>query len=125
MRLIADRQNRNELLGISSATGGAGPSGSAMQRRTANGADVPESPFGHSGYAPNYPTSREDYALREHSFIRESENLIDGYIAQGTLALQDLVEQRGILKKTHRKLLDAAHTLGVSRETIGWVERRT
>lgn len=119
-------QNRNALLGMSSAMGSAaGSSGGTMQRRTANGADdVPESPFSHSGYQPNY-SSREDFALREHSFIRESESLIDGYIAQGTLALQDLVEQRGILKKTHKKLLDAAHTLGLSRETIGWVERRT
>jgi hypothetical protein len=35
------------------------------------------------------------------------------------------VEQKGMLKGTKRKLLDAANTLGLSRETIGWVERRT
>jgi Golgi SNAP receptor complex protein 2 len=39
--------------------------------------------------------------------------------------LENLVEQRGILKGTQRRLLDAANTLGLSRETIGWVERRT
>jgi Golgi SNAP receptor complex protein 2 len=57
--------------------------------------------------------------------LQESENNIDNYIAQGRAVLENLVEQRGMLKGTKRKLLDAANTLGMSRETIGWVERRT
>jgi Golgi SNAP receptor complex protein 2 len=64
-------------------------------------------------------------ALREHTFLQESERSIDAYIAQGQAALSNLVEQRGILKGTKTRLLDAANTLGLSRETIGWVERRT
>jgi Golgi SNAP receptor complex protein 2 len=77
-------------------------------------------------YQPNHPpTAREDFALREHTFLQESERSIDGYIAQGRAVLENLVEQRGILKGTQRRLLDAANTLGLSRETIGWVERRT
>lgn len=77
-------------------------------------------------YRPNHPpTDREDFALREHTFLQESERNIDQYIAQGRAALENLVEQRGILKGTQRRLRDAANTLGLSRETIGWVERRT
>jgi Golgi SNAP receptor complex protein 2 len=85
-----------------------------------------ESPFAPSQsslYQPNAP--RDDFALREHTFLQESENNIDNYIAQGRAVLENLVEQRGMLKGTKRKLLDAANTLGMSRETIGWVERRT
>jgi len=85
-----------------------------------------ESPFAPSEsslYQPNQP--RDDFALREHTFLQESENNIDNYIAQGRAVLENLVEQRGMLKGTKRKLLDAANTLGMSRETIGWVERRT
>jgi Golgi SNAP receptor complex protein 2 len=82
-----------------------------------------ESPFAPSSssslYQPNHPTNRDDFALQE------SENNIDNYIAQGRAVLENLVEQRGMLKGTKRKLLDAANTLGMSRETIGWVERRT
>jgi Golgi SNAP receptor complex protein 2 len=92
-----------------------------------------ESPFAPSSssslYQPNHPhpghNARDDFALREHSFLQESENNIDNYIAQGRAVLENLVEQRGMLKGTKRKLLDAANTLGMSRETISWVERRT
>lgn len=86
-----------------------------------------ESPFASSNnpslFRPN--NEREDYALREHSFLRESENHIDQYIAQGRAVLENLVEQRGMLKGAKTRLLDTANTLGLSRETISWVERRT
>ncbi|WVF71500.1 hypothetical protein IAT40_006306 [Kwoniella sp. CBS 6097] len=142
---------RNDLLGSSTSSASpysssSGPSyaNSVSQRRSsahpnaanANGPNSPlhESPFGSSSsssgnplFQPNHPipTSRDDYALREHSFLQNSENNIDQYIAQGRAVLENLVEQRGILKGTRRKLLDTANTLGLSRETIGWVERRT
>lgn len=63
--------------------------------------------------------------MREHSFIRESENHIDQYLAQGRAVLGNLVEQRSMLKGAKTRLLGAANTLGLSRETISWVERRT
>lgn len=127
---------RNDLLGVGSATGAAGSpnhsGGSLPHRRVTSSANGPpsplhESPFGNSAAGGGYmgPNAREDYALREHSFIRESENNIDQYIAQGRAVLENLVEQRGILKGTRTRLLDAANTLGLSRETISWVERRT
>jgi DNA-binding XRE family transcriptional regulator len=38
--------------------------------------------------------------------------------------LDNLVDQRNMLKGTQRRLLDSAHTLGLSRDVIGWIERR-
>lgn len=61
---------------------------------------------------------RETHALREHSFIQNTENQLDAFIAQGRSVLGNLVEQRGILKNTRRRLLDAANSVGMSREVI-------
>lgn len=61
---------------------------------------------------------RESHALREHSFIQNTENQLDAFIAQGRSVLGNLVEQRGILKNTRRRLLDAANSVGMSRELI-------
>lgn len=38
--------------------------------------------------------------------------------------MDNLVDQRNVLKGTQRRLLDAANTLGLSRDVIGWIERR-
>ncbi|KAF8919776.1 hypothetical protein CPB85DRAFT_720328 [Mucidula mucida] len=81
---------------------------------------VSESPF----RSPNF-TSREEHALNEHSFIQNTEARLDEFLAQGTLVLNDLVDQRMMLKGTQRRLLDAANTLGLSRNVIGWIERRS
>ncbi|KAK8864443.1 hypothetical protein IAR55_001692 [Kwoniella newhampshirensis] len=129
---------RNDLLSTSSSSAypsSPGLTNSSVQRRSSaypQSSSLAESPFASSSnsnnplFQPNHPPSnREDFALREHSFLQESENSIDQYIAQGRAVLENLVEQRGMLKGARRKLLDTANTLGLSRETIGWVERRT
>lgn len=46
------------------------------------------------------------------------------FIAQGREVLDNLVDQKNVLKGTQKRLLDAANTLGLSREVIGWIERR-
>ncbi|ORX36604.1 snare region anchored in the vesicle membrane C-terminus-domain-containing protein [Kockovaella imperatae] len=126
------QRKRDELFSSTSSTSHySSASGSATQRKATN-PNAPPSPIHESPFATNAsthsytgPSAREDFALREHTFLQESENSIDQYIAQGRSVLENLVEQRGMLKGTRRKLLDAANTLGLSRETIGWVERRT
>ena len=72
------------------------------------------------------PTSdlREQHALREHSFIQNTDARLDDFIAQGRAVLDDLVDQRSVLKGTQKRLLDAANTLGLSRNVIGWIEKR-
>ena len=86
--------------------------------------DVSESPF--RGPTPVHlnSVSREQHALREHSFIQNTDTKLDEFIAQGRAVLDDLVDQRNVLKGTQRRLLDAANTLGLSRDVIGWIERR-
>ncbi|KAH7108198.1 golgi SNAP receptor complex member bos1 [Auriculariales sp. MPI-PUGE-AT-0066] len=117
-------EDRNTLLGPS-------PSGSsaARQRLSATSptaSTVSESPFGRAP-TPSYgtPTLREDHALREHTFLNNTESQLDMFISQGREVLDNLVDQRNVLKGTHRRLLDAANTLGLSRDVIGWVERRS
>lgn len=82
-----------------------------------------ESPFRGSTPDPFY-VSREDHALREHTFIKETESSLDGFLAQGQEILNNLVDQRNMLKGTQKRLLDAANTLGLSRNVISWIERR-
>lgn len=70
-------------------------------------------------------SARESHALREHSFIQQTEQQLDAFIAQGREVFGNLVEQRGILKGTQKRLRDAANTLGLSRDVIGYIERRS
>lgn len=82
-----------------------------------------ESPF--RGPTPQLGhLSREFRALDEHSFVQNTESRLDDFIAQGREVLDNLVDQRNMLKGTQRRLLDAANTLGMSRDVIGWIERR-
>ncbi|WVQ72460.1 hypothetical protein IAR50_002012 [Cryptococcus sp. DSM 104548] len=119
---------RSDLLGTASGSAPPfSPMGAQMSQRRAQTQTFAESPFASDPlFRPNNPpTDRENFALREHTFLQESENSIDQYISQGRAVLENLVEQRGMLKGTRTRLLNAANTLGMSRETIGWVERRT
>lgn len=68
--------------------------------------------------------SREDYALHEHTFLQGAEARLDDFLAQGREVLDNLVDQRTMLKGTQRRLRDAANTLGLSRDVIGWIDRR-
>ncbi|KZT68240.1 V-snare-domain-containing protein [Daedalea quercina L-15889] len=118
---------RSELLSASSSSTTPLSAGMARQRfmanQQSNSNDVSESPFRN----PAAPMSdmREQHALHEHTFIHNTEARLDDFIAQGRAVLDDLVEQRTMLKGTQRRLLDAANTLGLSRDVIGWIERRS
>lgn len=82
-----------------------------------------ESPFrssSSSGYS-----GRDYRALEEHSFIQNTDTKLDDFIAQGREVLDSLVDQRNMLKGTQRRLLDAANTMGLSRNVIGWIEKRS
>ncbi|CCA68651.1 related to Golgi SNAP receptor complex member 2 [Serendipita indica DSM 11827] len=110
---VRNSQQRSELLG---------PPGT-RQRFPQTPAPPAESPFRGATPDPLY-ASREQHALREHSFIQNTETQLDAFIAQGQEVLNNLVDQRQILKGTQRRLLSAANTLGLSRDTISWIERR-
>jgi golgi SNAP receptor complex member 2 len=120
--------SRSELFaGSSSATPIASGPGDSRRRFLATqeppASQVSESPFRGSTPVPS-SNLREDHALREHSFIQNTDSRLDEFLAQGRAIYDDLVEQRNVMKGTQRRLLDAANTLGLSRDVIGWIERR-
>jgi len=91
--------------------------------RPANQSDtISESPFRSTSPYNNY--NREFRALDEHSFIQNTDSRLDEFLAQGREVLDNLVGQREVLKGTRKRLLDTASTLGLSRQVIGWIERR-
>lgn len=120
--------SRSELFaGSSSATLASSTPGDSRRRylnpQQPPASEVSASPF--RGPTP-LPESnlREEHALREHSFIQNTESRLDDFLSQGRAIYDDLVEQRNVMKGTQRRLLDAANTLGLSRDVIGWIERR-
>lgn len=96
--------------------------------------------------ARNLYTPRTNAALEENSFINDTSSQLDAFIAQGQAVLGNLGTQRDVLKGrcrqnlrnvvskltvllvapsgTQRRLLSAANTMGLSREVIGFIERR-
>jgi len=58
-------------------------------------------------------------------FISRTGEQLDEFLDRGRAVLGDLIEQREILKSTQRKIYSAANTLGISNETIRYIERRS
>ncbi|KAI9268933.1 hypothetical protein BDA99DRAFT_503022 [Phascolomyces articulosus] len=75
-------------------------------------------------YQP-FEESRSAFAMREASFVNSTDAQLDSFIDQAQNLLENLTDQHGILKKTQKKLLDAANTLGLSKNVIRYIERRT
>lgn len=67
---------------------------------------------------------RENHALRESSFMQQTNAQLDEFLERGRAVLGDLGDQKDILKNTQRKLYSVANTLGISGDTIRMVERR-
>ncbi|TEB38415.1 synaptobrevin [Coprinellus micaceus] len=92
--------------------------------RPQNTETISESPFRasatHSGFS-----QRQMHALDEHSFIQNTSERLDEFLAQGREVLDNLVDQRQVLKGTHKRLLDTANALGLSRNVIVWIEKRS
>lgn len=113
-------QNRAELLG-----------------RRPHHATSPENPYANVAHASPFRPSdassfgaspadatREQHALREQSFMSQSNAQLDEFLERGRNVLSDLGQQREMLKGTQKRLFDAANTLGISGDTIRMVERR-
>ncbi|KAH9485468.1 Protein transport protein bos1 [Psilocybe cubensis] len=130
--------NRAELISASSASASLS-SASDSRRRFQN--TVPTNSTLHPGLRPQHEIvsespfrgstpqpgmgGREFRALDEHSFIQSTDTKLDEFLAQGREVLDNLRDQRNILKGTQRRLLDTANTLGLSRDVIGWIEKRS
>lgn len=68
--------------------------------------------------------TRETHALREQTFMSQTNAALDEYLDRGRAVLSDLGQQREILKGTQKRLYSVANTLGISGDTIRMVERR-
>ncbi|CAG8456088.1 11348_t:CDS:2 [Acaulospora morrowiae] len=84
----------------------------------------------HNSSTPEYPfqnnhLTREQHAYRENDFLNETESKLDEYIAHGREVLGNMYDQNNTLKNAQRKMLDAANTLGLSRNIIQYIERRS
>ncbi|CAO0790367.1 unnamed protein product [Mucor circinelloides] len=89
----------------------------SLLRRPNRGANVPEHPY--------QPLSRDEFALREQSFARNTDSQLDDFIGQAQNLLENLTDQHSILKKTQKKILDTANHLGLSQNVIRYIERRS
>ena len=68
--------------------------------------------------------SQEAHALHEHNVLLGTEAWLDKFLVQGWEVLDSLVNQHAMLKGTQRHLRDAVNTLRLSRDVVGWIERR-
>jgi Golgi SNAP receptor complex protein 2 len=67
---------------------------------------------------------RENHALREQTFFQNTNSQLDEYLARGQAVLENLANDKEIMKGTQKRLYSVANTLGVSGDTIRMVERR-
>ncbi|KAK4057677.1 protein transport protein bos1 [Microbotryomycetes sp. JL221] len=85
---------------------------------------------GSGRWQPNNPPGfdiRTNRALDENDRLGGIGSSLDSFLAQGQAVMGNLASQRDMLKDylITRRLLSAANTLGLSRETITFIERRT
>ncbi|ORY72950.1 hypothetical protein LY90DRAFT_403571 [Neocallimastix californiae] len=66
-----------------------------------------------------------DYFNHESSVLHRSGKQIDDYISMSKSALQELYDQKNILKKSKTTMLNIANTLGVSQTVIRYIDTRT
>lgn len=81
--------------------------------------------IGGSGSGSMYSNmSRTDGLARERDMLGRAGDQLDEFLERGKLVLENLGEQREMLKNTRRRIYSVANTLGISNETIRMVERR-
>ncbi|KAI8851278.1 hypothetical protein BC829DRAFT_361169 [Chytridium lagenaria] len=103
------QQQRSELLGT------------GMSQR--HGASTPEN--GEKSVTDTSTILMMDGLVKENEVLNGAGDRIDEFINIGRTALQELYEQRTMLKSTQRRVLDAFNTLGLSTTVIRYIEQRT
>lgn len=68
--------------------------------------------------------SRDEGLTQERDILGRAGDQIDEFLERGKLVLENLGEQREMLKSTRRKIYGVANTLGISTDTIKMAERR-
>lgn len=99
------------------------------RERQQNRADLISGPAGYRGT----PDSQSSQHQLTEALLKEREGRtldyagtrLDEIIAMGQSALEGVRNQRGSLKSAHRRVLDAATTLGLSKNVIRVIEQKS
>ncbi|KAI3648562.1 hypothetical protein MP228_006416 [Amoeboaphelidium protococcarum] len=78
-----------------------------------------------SSMQQSYQQSPGELNQRIQDSVNRSMVMVDQYIEMGNASLDRIRQQGFTLKNAQRKVYDVANQLGVSNETIRWMERRT
>lgn len=102
--------------------------GHARSLSQENGSDpssLSENPYTGPIQQPQYTDySRAEGLSREQATLGRVGDQLDEFLERGKLVLENLGEQREMLKATRRRIYGVANTLGISTDTIRMVERR-
>ncbi|KAI8980837.1 hypothetical protein BDB01DRAFT_795801 [Pilobolus umbonatus] len=90
---------------------------SLLRRTNRTATNIPENPY--------QPMTREAFAMREEAFVHNTDSQLDDFITQAQNLLENLTDQHSVLKKAQKKILDTANYLGLSKNTIRYIERRS
>ncbi|KAJ3256975.1 protein transport protein bos1 [Chytriomyces hyalinus] len=110
----AAERDRSELMGANNA----GPGG--RRRATAGSKNSGEGP----SMSDTSAILMMDGLLKENESLTASDGRLDEFIQMGRGALNELYEQRQLLKSTQRRMYDIANTLGLSSTVIKYIEKR-
>ncbi|KAJ3260049.1 protein transport protein bos1 [Chytriomyces hyalinus] len=110
----AAERDRSELMGSNNA----GPGG--RRRATAGSKNSGEGP----SMSDTSAILMMDGMLKENESLTASDGRLDEFIQMGRGALNELYEQRQLLKSTQRRMYDIANTLGLSSTVIKYIEKR-
>ncbi|KAJ3166979.1 protein transport protein bos1 [Geranomyces variabilis] len=80
---------------------------------------------GHDPQSTDTAILMFDSMVREGDVLDASGNRVDDILHMGQTVLQDLYEQRDMLKGAQRRLYDVANHLGLSTSVIKYIERRS
>lgn len=92
---------------------------SEQENRKALGLDGPKK-AGAGG-----PDDETKALCNEQRALKESSDMLDDLLGQGSRVVDQLVGQNKTLKGARKKVLDVAHSLGVSKSLVDVINRRT
>lgn len=90
-----------------------------QENRKALGLDGPKKAGGGG------PDDETKALCDEQRALRESADMLDDLLGQGSRIVDNLVGQNKVLKGARKKVLDVAHSLGVSKSLVDVINRRT
>ncbi|AMD20185.1 HDL559Wp [Eremothecium sinecaudum] len=90
-----------------------------VQQRSLLGENGERTTFNSAGGLPLYEGLR-----REQSIFERGNAKLDSILQMGQESLEEIIEQNRILQKVQQKMLKSLRTLGVSNETIDFINKR-